>query len=83
MPLRLLVVPEVWADQLAPPSLVCTIVPDAPMAHPLLEFVKEISYKVLELPDAWVDHLAPPSLVNKMVPNQLHAQPLLPSFNLI
>ncbi len=60
--------PDVWAVQCAPPSLVETIVPFQPAAQPCAASAKETDCNQLDVFDVCGVHVAPPSTVARMVP---------------
>jgi hypothetical protein len=68
-----------WGVQVAPPSLVFTIVPNSPTAVPVLASVKETPKRMSVTRLDWGVHFAPPSVVRRMVPNSPTAVPVLAS----
>ncbi len=67
--------PEVWALQVAPPSVVARTVPFWPTTQPWLTSLKATELSSCEVPEVCVAQVAPPSVVARMVPPSPTAQP--------
>ena len=67
-PYRLLVVPDVWGDQVFPPLVVAITVPKSPTAKQWLLVGQETPRRLLVVPDDWAVHLDPPSFVAITIP---------------
>ena len=69
------VVPEPWAAQVAPPSVVASMVPPSPTAQPWEASGKATPRSNSVVPELSALQVAPPSEVARMVPLAPTAQP--------